>query len=86
MSFSKAIRQRVKIKVAISGPSGSGKTYSALKLATGLADGGKIAVIDTENGRASMYSDEFDFDVAEIQQPFSLSLRVCDPIRGSYYL
>jgi tRNA uridine 5-carbamoylmethylation protein Kti12 len=67
--FKKAQRTKAKLKLAITGPSGSGKTYSALRLAKGL--GGKIAVIDTENGSASLYSDRFDFDVLEIRPPFS---------------
>lgn len=68
--FKKAERKRVKLKLAITGPSGSGKTFSALRLATGI--GGKIALIDTENGSASLYSDRFQFDVLEISAPYSV--------------
>lgn len=46
--FKKAERKRIFVKMALCGVSGSGKTYSALLLAQGL--GGKIAMIDTENG------------------------------------
>jgi GTPase SAR1 family protein len=53
--FTKATRKRCKAKVALCGPSGSGKTMSALRLARGLTDG-KIAVIDTENDSASLFS------------------------------
>lgn len=67
--FKKAERKQTKLKIAITGPSGSGKTYSALRLAKGL--GGKVAFIDTENGSASLYSDRFDFDVLEIEPPYS---------------
>jgi hypothetical protein len=52
--------------MALTGPSGSGKTYSALVFATSLADGGKVAVIDTERGSASKYADIFAFDVLEL--------------------
>lgn len=69
MTFKKAERKRVKIKLAIAGPSGSGKTFSALRLAKGL--GGKIALIDTENGSASLYSDKFDFDSMELSPPYT---------------
>lgn len=65
--FNKAKRNQVKIKIAITGPSGSGKTYSALSLASGI--GSKIAVIDTENGSASLYADKFEFDVCNIDAP-----------------
>ena len=65
--FQKATRKKAKARIAIDGASGSGKTYTALIAATSLANGGKIAVIDTERGSASLYSDEFDFDVVELQ-------------------
>lgn len=66
--FKKAQRKQVKIKMAIMGPSGSGKTYSALRIAKGI--GGKIAVIDSENDSASLYSDLVDFDTCPIEPPF----------------
>ena len=37
-----------KLQRGITGPAGSGKTYGALLVTLGL--GGKIAMIDTENG------------------------------------
>lgn len=64
--FQKATRKQLKLRLALDGPSGSGKTYTALVAATALANGGKIAVIDTERGSASLYSDKFSFDVAEL--------------------
>jgi len=69
MTFEKAIRRKVKLKLALTGPSGSGKTYSALSLAKGI--GGKIALIDTENQSASLYSSLVDFDTACIKSPFT---------------
>lgn len=68
--FTKAERKRVYLKLAITGPSGSGKTMSALRLAFGL--GSKIALIDTENGSASLYADKGDYDVMEIGAPFTV--------------
>lgn len=67
MAFKKATRKDAYIKIAISGVSGSGKTFSALQIAKGL--GGKTALLDTEYGRASLYSDFFDFDVWDEQDP-----------------
>lgn len=64
--FQKATRKQAKARVAIDGPAGSGKTYTSLIAAKSLANGGKIAVIDTERGSASLYADEFDFDVVEL--------------------
>jgi KaiC/GvpD/RAD55 family RecA-like ATPase len=64
--FVKAEKKRSRLRLAIDGPTGSGKTYTALVAATALAEGGKIAVIDTERESASLYSDKFDFDTAPL--------------------
>lgn len=67
--FKKATKKQSKMRVLLEGASGSGKTYSALTLASAISD--KIAVIDTERGSASLYSDTFDFDVLELTPPYS---------------
>ena len=64
--FTKAKKHKSRLRFAISGVSGSGKTYTALKIAQELAGGKPFAVIDTERGSASLYADEFDFDVVEL--------------------
>ncbi|HPG59320.1 MAG TPA: ATP-binding protein, partial [Candidatus Wallbacteria bacterium] len=69
MEFIRATKNATKLRVGISGAAGSGKTYSALKIATGI--GGKIAVIDTERGSASLYADKFDFDTVQIEPPYT---------------
>ncbi|MBQ0399315.1 ATP-binding protein [Providencia rettgeri] len=69
MKFAKALRKKAKLRLALTGPSGSGKTYGALEIAKGL--GGKTALIDTEKGSASLYSDRFNFDVLELDPPFT---------------
>ncbi|MEM6533124.1 MAG: AAA family ATPase [Myxococcota bacterium] len=70
-TFKKAERKGVGLLIGFSGPSGSGKTYSALEAATGIVgEGQRFAVIDTENGRASHYADQFDFDHATLDPPF----------------
>jgi hypothetical protein len=69
MQFTKAMRKRAKLRVLIASPAGGGKTTAALNISTGL--GGKTAVIDTERGSASLYSDSFEFDTLELQPPFS---------------
>jgi len=68
--FKKAVREQTSVLVALAGPSGSGKTFSAIRFAKGLT-AGRIAVIDTEAGRALHYADTFDFDHVEIKPPFS---------------
>ena len=70
-SFTPAVRRNTHILLALAGASGSGKTFSALELATGLAgETGRIAVIDTEAGRALHYADRFKFDHCELTPPF----------------
>lgn len=69
MQFQKAERKKSKLRLALTGPSGSGKTYGALLVGKGL--GGKIAVIDTEKGSAALYSHLVDFDVLDLEPPYS---------------
>lgn len=72
--FVKAERKAAKLKLAITGPSGAGKTTAALRLCRGLVGPkGKIAVIDTENRSASLYSDLTEFDVLNLEAPFEHS-------------
>lgn len=68
-SFTKAVRQKLKLRMAIAGPSGSGKTFTALSIASGM--GLRVALIDTEFSSALRYAPdvpgklepgEFDFD------------------------
>jgi len=68
--FTKATKAEAKARIAVTGPSGSGKTFSALAWATELADGGKIAVIDTERDSAKLYADRFDFDTLSMSAPY----------------
>ena len=67
--FHKAERKQARLRLAICGTSGSGKTYSALKIAEGL--GGKIAMIDTEHKSGELYANEFDYEVASLEPPFT---------------
>ena len=69
MKFTKATRQKARLRLALTGPSGSGKTWGALLLALGL--GGKIAVVDTERESASLYSHLADFDTLNLAAPFT---------------
>jgi hypothetical protein len=71
MSFQKASRKNVFIKIGLFGVSGSGKTYSALRLARGLCgDLNGTFVIDTEGGSSELYSHMGDFNVARIDKSF----------------
>lgn len=58
--FRPATKAQAKLRMALLGPAGSGKTYTALRIAEGL--GKRIAMIDTEHGSGSKYSDVVQFD------------------------
>jgi hypothetical protein len=80
MKFEKAARKKARLRLALTGPSGSGKTMGALLIAEGI--GGKIAVVDTEKGSASLYSEPIKlgngqtfnpppFDSMELAPPYA---------------
>ena len=62
--FRKAERRKAKLRLGLVGPAGSGKTYGALLIAMGL--GGKIALIDTENGSGDLYAHLGNYDVCTL--------------------
>ena len=81
-----AIRAMRNIIIGICGAAGGGKTCSALRLATGLANGGDIVLIDTECGKATEFAPRngeaipgvfdpelplFRFGVIDLSPPFS---------------
>ena len=67
----KATKKQAKARIGFVAPSGAGKTYSSLILATELAQGGKIVLIDTENRSSEKYADIFDFDILEFDAPYT---------------
>lgn len=72
MQLKQSQRQQVKLRLGLSGASGFGKTKSALLLAYGMTqDWNKIAVIDTENSSASLYSDLGNYNVLDLQALYS---------------
>ena len=72
MEIKKSQKQQVKLRLGISGVSGFGKTYSALQLAYGMTqDWSKVAIIDTENSSASLYSDLGNYNVLDLQAPYN---------------
>lgn len=71
VTFRKAERSNIGLLLMLAGGTGSGKSWSAMALAKGMSSGKRFAYCDTERGRASMYADTFDFDVFELDAPFS---------------
>lgn len=73
MTLRKATRQKSKIRLGLSAVSGGGKTYSSLLIAKGLAKGdmSKVAIIDTENGSADLYTQLGDYNVLPLESPYT---------------
>lgn len=72
-TFRKAERKKAKLRLGIVGPAGSGKTYSSLLIAAGI--GGRIALIDTENGSGDLYAGRKEipeYDVCPISAPYTV--------------
>lgn len=79
--FAPATKAQARLRLGLIGIAGSGKTYSALRIAKGL--GGRIALIDSENGSASKYAgNPVAFDVATLAGDFSPQ-RYIDAIKGA---
>jgi len=72
MKLQIAQRHQIKLRLGLSGASGFGKTYSALLLAYGITnDWSNIAIIDTENGSASLYSHLGGYNVLTLTEPYT---------------
>lgn len=69
----KATRQKAKIRLGLSAVSGGGKTYSALLIAKGLSGGdlSKVAIVDTENGSADLYTNLGEYNVLPLEAPYT---------------
>lgn len=86
VTFKRALKNESKLRMAIAGPPGSGKTWTALLLASALAGEAGVAVIDTERGSASKYSDLYAFDVLELDSyhPTTYIEAIADAARAGY--
>lgn len=83
ITFTKATKQQAYLRLALEGPAGFGKTYSALEVAQHLvANGKRVALLDTEAGSASKYAHIFDFDHAPVDPPFNPLVAV-DAVRSA---
>ena len=77
----RAVKSRVKLKMAVDGASGSGKTKGALALAVAIAqqmavDRGKpgdwkVLGVDTENRTMELYADIYPFDHIHLTSPYA---------------
>ena len=71
LNLRQSSKKQAKMKLALAGCAGSGKTMSSLLLAYGMTNNwSKIAVIDTENGSADLYSNLGNYNVLNLKSPF----------------
>src|SRR5262249_56194605 len=74
LNIAPAERAGAHLLIQLYGPPRSGKTYTALRVARGMVGPkGKIGVLDTESGRARLYSDKVPggFVVGELTPPYT---------------
>src|SRR5438045_6309243 len=72
LNIAPAERAGAHLLIQLYGPPRSGKTFTALRIARGMVGPkGKIGVLDTESGRARLYSDKVPggFVVGELTPP-----------------
>src|SRR5207253_9680215 len=83
LNIAPAERAGAHLLIQLYGPPRSGKTYTALRIAPGMGGPrGKIGVLDTESGRARLYSDKVPggFVVGELTPPSpTISIRPSRP-------
>lgn len=78
-NFSKVVRSKTKLRLALTGVSGAGKTLGALLIAYGMTeDWDKVALIDTEHERARAYANRKEHGIGEflyapLKPPYSVS-------------
>ena len=70
-SFRPATRVNTPLIIGIAGPTKSGKTYSALRVATGIAQGGTIAMLNCEGARGHQYAEKFNYMACDLDAPYS---------------
>lgn len=69
--FRPARRENTPLIIGLAGPTKSGKTLSAHRLAVGLANGGTVAMVNSEGPRGHQYADRYSYVSTEIVAPFS---------------
>ena len=69
LQFRKAERKKAKLRLSVAGVTGAGKTCSSILIGKGL--GGKMAMIDTENGRGDIHAHLADYDILRLEAPFT---------------
>ena len=74
LNIAPAERAGAHLLIQLYGPPRSGKTYTALRIARGMVGPtGRIGMLDTESGRARLYSDKVPggFVLGELTPPYT---------------
>ena len=69
-TFRPAARKNTPLTVGLAGPTKSGKTMSAHRLAVGLAQGGRVVMINTEGAKGHQYAGRFTYDAVDLDAPY----------------
>lgn len=69
-TFRPAVRENTPLIIGLAGGTKSGKTMSALRLATGMANGGLIAMLNAEGPRGHQYAEKFRYQACELEAPY----------------
>ena len=84
LNIAPAERAGAHLLIQLYGPPRSGKTYTALRIARGMVGPtGRIGMLDTESGRARLYSDKVPggFAVGELTPPRECVVRRSKPTK-----
>lgn len=82
--FKDVTKEKAKLTLSITGPSGSGKTWTALEIATRIAEaeGGKVALLETEGRSSSFYARHFEFRAMRLNGDYNPN-RYVDAIQAA---
>jgi hypothetical protein len=70
ITFRPAKREHTPLIVGLAGPTKSGKTLSAHRIAVGLANGGKVVMLNAEGAKGHQYADKFDYLTFDLERPY----------------
>jgi hypothetical protein len=70
ITFRPGTRENTPLIIGLAGPTKSGKTKSAHRLAAGLANGGKVIMLNAEGAKGHQYADQFDYLTFDLERPY----------------
>jgi hypothetical protein len=70
ITFRPGTRENTPLIIGLAGPTKSGKTKSAHRLAAGLANGGKVIMLNAEGAKGHQYADQFCYLTFDLERPY----------------